>query len=497
MAELVLALDQGTTSSRALVVDRDGKLRGRGKQEFPQLFPRPGWVEHDPEAIWESQLAAARAALRDAQATAAEVAAIGIANQRETTLVWKRASNRPIANAIVWQCRRTAPMCERLARAPFARTVRRRTGLVVDAYFSATKIRWLLDHVPGARRRAARGELAFGTVDSWLAWKLTHGRAHVTDPSNASRTLLFDLARGRFDPALLEWLRIPPQVLPRVVDSSGVVGEAAPDWFGAALPIAGLAGDQQAALFGQGCFAPGAMKCTFGTGSFLLMNTGPTPKASRHRLLTTVAWRRRGVTTYALEGTVFVSGSAIQWLRDRLGVIASAAEVEPLAASVRDSAGVVFVPALAGLGAPHWDMAARGAIFGLTRGVTKAHLARATLEAMAFQTRDVVDCMAADAKVRAQELCVDGGAVRNDLLCQLLADLVGVPVVRPREVETTALGAAWLAGLGVGFWKDERELASLGAVDRRFEPAIARRERDDRHAQWLDAVARVKTGARR
>jgi glycerol kinase len=491
-AELVLALDQGTTSSRAFVVDREGRLRGRGQREFPQLFPKPGWVEHDPEAIWESQLAAARDALTAANATAAEIAAIGIANQRETTLLWERASGRPVANAIVWQCRRTAPMCERLAKAPFARHVRRRTGLVLDAYFSATKLRWLLDHVPGAKRRAARGELAFGTVDSWLIWKLTRGRSHVTDASNASRTLLFDLERRRFEPSLLKWLEIPAELLPGVVDSSGIAGEAAPEWFGAAIPIAGIAGDQQAALFGQGCFAPGMMKCTFGTGSFLLLNTGRRPKASRHRLLTTVAWTRRGATSYALEGSVFVAGSAVQWLRDGLGVIASAAEVEPLAASVKDTAGVVFVPALVGLGAPHWDMAARGAIVGLTRGATKAHLARATLEAMAFQTRDVVDAMESDARVRARELHVDGGAVRNDLLCQFVADLVGVPVVRPKQVETTAIGAAWLAGLGVGLWKDERELAALVEVDRRFEPALSRRERDLRHAAWLAAVARVR-----
>jgi glycerol kinase len=492
MAELILALDQGTTSSRAFVVARDGRLRGQGQREFPQLFPKPGWVEHDPEAIWESQLAAARDALSAANATAAEIAAIGIANQRETTLLWERASGRPVANAIVWQCRRTAPMCERLAKAPFARQVRRRTGLVLDAYFSATKLRWLLDHVPGAKRRAARGELAFGTVDSWLVWKLTRGRAHVTDASNASRTLLFDLERRRFEPSLLKWLKLPAEVLPGIVDSSGVAGEASPEWFGGAIPIAGLAGDQQAALFGQGCFAPGMMKCTFGTGSFLLLNTGRRPKASRHRLLTTVAWTREGAPTYALEGSVFVAGSAVQWLRDGLGVIASAAEIEPLAASVEDTAGVTFVPALVGLGAPHWDMAARGAIVGLTRGATKAHLARATLEAMAFQTRDVVDCMESDSRVRARELRVDGGAVRNELLCQLVADLVGVPVVRPKQVETTAIGAAWLAGLGVGLWKDERELAALSEVDRRFEPRLTRRERDDRHAAWLDAVARVK-----
>jgi glycerol kinase len=493
MAKLVLALDQGTTSSRAFVVDAGGKVRGTSGRDFPQLFPRPGWVEHDPAAIWASQLAAARAALRAARARGRDVAAIGIANQRETTMVWERASGRPIANAIVWQCRRTAPQCERLARAPFARRIREKTGLVLDAYFSASKLAWLLDRVPGARRRAARGELAFGTVDSWLAWQLTRGRAHVTDASNASRTMLFDLQSGRFDPALLRWLRIPPAVLPRVIESSGVVAETAPEWFGAPIPIAGIAGDQQAALFGQGCFAPGSMKCTFGTGSFLLMNTGRTAQASRHRLLTTVAWSRRGATTYALEGSVFVSGAAVQWLRDGLGLIGTAAEVEPLARSVADSGGVVFVPALVGLGAPHWDMAARGAIFGLTRGTTRGHVARATLEAMAFQTRDVVDCMHADARVRTIELCVDGGATRNDLFCQLLADLVGVPVVRPRQVETTAMGAAWLAGLGVGLWKDEAELAALNRPDRRFTPSIARRERDDRHARWLAAVARVKS----
>ncbi len=490
----VLALDQGTTSSRALLFDRDAKVVALAQEEHPQSYPRPGWVEHDPEAIWRTQLRTARAALRDAGAKARDVAAIGVTNQRETTIVWERSTGRAIHPAIVWQCRRTAELCERLRRAGAERLLRRRTGLVADAYFSGTKISWLVDHVAGARRRARRGELAFGTVDAWLLWNLTGGRVHATEPSNASRTLLFDLRRGRFDDELLRLLRVPRPLLPEVRPSCGLFAATEPSLFGGPIPIAGVAGDQQAALFGQGCFEAGTLKATYGTGCFLLLNTGAKPRTSRHGLLTTVAWRKGGSTTYALEGSVFVAGAAVQWLRDGLRVIERTADVEALAASVPDSQGVVFVPAFVGLGAPHWDMEARGAIVGLTRGATKAHLARAALEAMAFQTREVVESMEKDAGLRVRELKVDGGAVRNDLLCQLLADLTGRRIVRPKQTETTALGAARLAGLAVGFWKDERELARLERIDRRFDPRISRPERERRFSAWLRAVRQVRAG---
>jgi glycerol kinase len=473
--------------------DRGGRLHALAQREHPQHYPRPGWVEHDPEAIWRTQLATAREALRRARATARDVAAIGIANQRETTLLWDRGSGRALHPAIVWQCRRTADRCETLRRAGVEPRIRAKTGLVGDAYFSGTKLSWLLDEVAGARRRAQRGELAFGTVDTWLLWKLTGGRVHATEPSNASRTLLFDLRRGCFDDELLELLHVPRAVLPEILPSCGLFGTSEARLLGAPLPIAGVAGDQQAALFGQACFEPGTVKCTFGTGAFLLLNTGTTPRRSRHGLLTTVAWKRGATTSYALEGSVFVAGAAVQWLRDQLGVIDRAADIERLAASVPDSAGVVFVPAFVGLGAPHWDMAARGAILGLTRGATKAHLARATLEAMAFQTRDLLDCMERDAGAPIRELRVDGGATSNDLLCQLVADLCGKTVVRPRQRETTALGAAFLAGLGVGFWKDERALAACWRPDRAFRPRLSARERDARHTQWRAALARVRT----
>jgi glycerol kinase len=497
---LVLALDQGTTSSRALVFDRDGDVVALAQQEHPQSFPKPGWVEHDPAAIWRTQLSTARAALAKARVSARDVAAIGIANQRETTIVWERATGRAIHPAIVWQCRRTADRCAQLRRRrdrngrSLAHVISRKSGLVVDAYFSATKVAWILDHVRGARRRARRGELAFGTVDSWLLWNLTKGRVHATDPSNASRTMLFDLRRGRFDDELLNSLCVPREVLPEVRPSSGLFGASDRELFGSPIPVTGVAGDQQAALFGQCCFAPGTLKCTFGTGAFLLLQTGAKPVASRNGLLTTVAWSRAGDPLhYALEGSVFVAGAAVQWLRDGLGVIERSSEVRELAASVPDSGGVVFVPAFVGLGAPHWDSGARGAILGLTRGSTKAHLARATLEAIAFQTRDLVDAMERDARAPIRELRVDGGAARDDLLCQIVADLTGRAVVRPRQTETTALGAAFLAGLAVGLWRDERELATRWRLDRRFEPTLTRRERDARHAPWLDALERVRS----
>ncbi|MBX3276658.1 MAG: glycerol kinase GlpK [Acidobacteria bacterium] len=493
MPNYILALDQGTTSSRAILFDRAGRIVQIAQQEFQQIYPRAGWVEHDPESIWLSQLACARQALAQAEIRAEDVAAIGITNQRETTILWDRSSDQAVYNAIVWQCRRTAPLCEELKHEGFDKTIRRKTGLVTDAYFSGTKVRWILDNVKGARKRAERGELAFGNVDTWLIHRLSGGRAHVTDPSNASRTLLYDIRRGRWDAEILDHLRVPESLLPEVKSSSEVYAETEPSLLGAPIPIAGDAGDQQAALFGQACFKPGMLKNTYGTGCFLLMNTGEKATASRTGLLTTVGWERDGKTEYALEGSVFIAGAAVQWLRDGLGLIAQAAETEALATSVSDNHGVYFVPAFVGLGAPYWDQNARGAIVGLTRGSTRAHLARAALEAMAYQTRDVVECMQRDSGIKVRELRVDGGATKNDFLCQFQADLLGVPVVRPVVTETTALGAAYLAGLAVGFWKNAREIASQWQVEKRFEPRIKRSERDRLYSGWLEAVARVRS----
>ena len=493
MPNYVLALDQGTTSSRAILFDRAGRIVSVGQQEFPQIFPQAGWVEHNPEDIWNSQLYCAREALSKANVAAEDVAAIGITNQRETTVVWNRATDRAIHNAIVWQCRRTAPICEKLKKEKFDRVIRRKTGLVTDAYFSGTKVAWLLDNVKDARKRATAGELAFGTVDSWLIHRLSGGRAHVTDVSNASRTLLYDIRRQQWDSEILKKLRIPAAVLPQVRASSEVYAETAPDLLGAPIPIAGIAGDQQAALFGQACFKPGMMKNTYGTGCFLLMNTGETANASKTGLLTTIAWRTGSRTEYALEGSVFVAGAAVQWLRDGLGIIANAADTEALATSVSDTQGVYFVPAFVGLGAPYWDQDARGALVGLTRGATRAHIARAALEAMAYQTRDVVECMQKDSGIKAKELRVDGGATRNDFLCQFQADILGIPVVRPVITETTALGAAYLAGLAVGFWKNEKEIASQWQQEKRFEPKMKKSDRDRLYAGWQAAVARVRS----
>lgn len=492
MPDYILALDQGTTSSRAILFDRAGRVAGVAQQEFPQIFPQAGWVEHHPEDIWQSQLATARQVLAANNVEAREIAAIGITNQRETTIVWERATGQPIHNAIVWQCRRTAPLCEKLKNEKFDRVIRRKTGLVTDAYFSGTKVSWLLDHVKGARRRAEDGELAFGTVDSWLIYKLSGGRAHLTDVSNASRTLLYDIRKQRWDAEILDRLRVPAAVLPGVRSSSEVYAETDPDLFGVPIRIAGDAGDQQAALFGQACFKPGMMKNTYGTGCFLLMNTGEEAKASKNGLLTTIAWRTGGAIEYALEGSVFIAGAAVQWLRDGLGIIANAADTEALATSVADNGGVYFVPAFVGLGAPYWDMSARGAIVGLTRGATRAHLARAALEAMAYQTRDVVECMEKDSGIKAKELRVDGGATRNDFLCQFQADILGLPVVRPVITETTALGAAYLAGLAVGFWKSKREIATQWQVEKRFEPRMKKSEREQLYEGWREAVARVR-----
>ncbi|MFO1360914.1 MAG: glycerol kinase GlpK [Burkholderiales bacterium] len=487
----VLALDQGTTSSRAIVFDEAGAVRGLAQREFRQLFPQPGWVEHDPEEIWRAQLAVAQEALANARVAARDLAAIGIANQRETTVLWERATGAPLANAIVWQDRRTAAACDRLQADGAADWVRAKTGLVLDPYFSATKLAWLLDAIPGARARAARGELAFGTIDAWLAWKLTHGRLHVTDVTNASRTLLFDIGHGRWDDALLELFRVPREVLPAVHASSAVLGECAPDLLGAAVPLAGIAGDQQAALFGQGCHGPGLAKNTYGTGCFMLLHTGAERIRSAAGLVTTAA-ASSGAAEYALEGSVFVAGAVVQWLRDGLKLIASAAEIEALARSVPDAGGVCLVPAFTGLGAPHWDAYARGAMLGLTRGTTAAHLARAALESIAFQAAEVLGAMERDAGTRLAELRVDGGATANALLMQFQADLLGVPVVRPRVLETTALGAAYLAGLAVGVWPDRAALAARWERERVFEPAMPRDEAHARRAQWARAVERAK-----
>ncbi|MEI6464202.1 MAG: glycerol kinase GlpK, partial [Verrucomicrobiota bacterium] len=483
-------LDQGTTSSRAIVFDRQGAIVAVAQQEFRQIFPRPGWVEHDANEIWATQSQVATAALAKAQLTAGDIAAIGITNQRETTVVWDRATGKPICHAIVWQDRRTAGACDRLKKAGKAALIRRKTGLVVDAYFSGTKLQWILQNIPGAKARAARGELAFGTVDAWLVWNLTGGRVHVTDVSNASRTMLFNLKTCDWDDDLLTLFGIPRSILPSVRGSSEVYGET--HLLGAAIPIAGIAGDQQAALFGQVCTKPGMVKNTYGTGCFMLMNTGPQPIASKNNLLTTVAWRINGRTEYALEGSIFIAGAVVQWLRDGLGIIKSSDEVEALAAQVPDTGGAYLVPAFAGLGAPHWDQYARGLVAGLTRGTTAAHLARAALEGIAYQVHDVLHAMQSDSGIKLRELRVDGGACANNLLMQFQADLLGVPVVRPKIAETTALGAAYLAGLAVGYWKDQTEIAVQWQADRRFGPAMKPAARKKLLAGWNKALVRAQ-----
>jgi glycerol kinase len=493
----VLALDQGTSGSTALIVDPEGRVRARGYAELPQHFPRPGWVEHDPAEIWETTQLAAQAALKTAGVAGREVGAVGITNQRETTLLWERASGTPVHRAIVWQCRRTAEMCDRLRRDGHEARVRRITGLVLDAYFSGTKLRWLLDHVPGARPRAERGDLAFGTVDSWLLWKLTGGGVHATDVSNASRTLLFDLGKVDWSPEMLGVLGVPASVLPRVQSSVGSFGESVElGWLPRGVPITGIAGDQQAALFGQACYQAGMAKNTYGTGGFVLLNTGEAPVASGHGLVTTIAWRIGSTTTYALEGSIFIAGAAVQWLRDGLGVIRTAAESEALAGSVADTGGVYFVPAFVGLGAPYWDMYARGTVVGLTRGTTAAHLVRAALEAIAYQSRDVLEAMAADAGFPARQLRVDGGAAANDFLCQFQADILGIPVLRPAVVETTGLGAAYLAGLSAGLWSSLDALAGRTTIARTFAPAMDAAARAERYEGWRRAVERARAWAR-
>jgi glycerol kinase len=492
VSRFVLALDQGTTSSRAILFDSRGQPAATAHREFTQHFPQPGWVEHDAEEIWASQLATVQQVLAEAGAGVADLAAIGVTNQRETCVLWERASGVPVAPAIVWQDRRTAGECERLASLGYEAAVERRTGLRLDPYFSATKLAWLLEHVPGARSRAERGELAFGTVDSWLIFKLTAGRAHVTDVTNASRTLLLDLESAAWSEPMLELFNIPRACLPTVLATSLHPREAPQaELGGARIPITGIVGDQQAALFGQACFARGTAKNTYGTGCFVLMNTGHAPTHSRHRLVSTIAWQRDR-RTYALEGSVFVAGAVVQWLRDALGLIGTAAEVEALAASVPDAGGVHFVPAFTGLGAPHWQPQARAAILGLTRGSGRAHLARAALEAIAFQSTEVLRAMEADCGQAIIELRVDGGASANNLLMQFQADLLGVPVVRPVITETTALGAAYLAGLGAGFWGSEEEVTANWRVDRRFEPQRSRDWAQQSMFDWSQAVQRVR-----
>ncbi len=494
MPQAVLALDQGTTGSTALVFSRAGTVLARAYAELTQSYPQPGWVEHDPEEIWTTTLAVASHALAAAGVGPGELTAIGITNQRETTVVWDRATGVPVHPAIVWQSRQTAAICEQLKAAGHERLIRARTGLVVDAYFSGTKIRWILDTVPGARARAESGELAFGTIDTWLLWKLTGGRVHVTDPTNASRTLLFDIHRRQWDPELLRIIEVPAALLPEVRPSAGVFGRTvAVGGVEAGVAIAGIAGDQQAALFGQGCWQPGMAKNTYGTGCFVMMSLGKDDPISAGGLLTTAACDAAGGPAYALEGSIFIAGAAIQWLRDELRLIATAAESESVARSVADTGGVYVVPAFAGLGAPYWDMKARGAIVGLTRGSNRAHLVRATLESLAYQTRDVIEVMNRDSGIPIRELRVDGGAAANDFLMQFQADLLGVPVERPALLDTTGAGAAFLAGLAVGFWRSPEEVAGVRRRERLFLPRMAEPERARLYAGWLEAVERVRS----
>jgi len=488
----VLALDQGTTGSTALVVDADGALRAKGYAELPQHFPQPGWVEHDPAQIWTTTVQAVSEAVTVGGITPAEIAAVGITNQRETAIVWERASGRPVHHAIVWQCRRTAAICDRLKADGAEPEIRRKTGLVVDPYFSGTKIRWMLDHDPALRPRAERGELCFGTVDTWLLWQLTGGAVHATDPSNASRTLCYDIHRRRWDEGLCRLLGVPMALLPEVKPSAGIFGETAKaGWLPGGIPVAGIAGDQQAALFGQACVEPGMAKNTYGTGCFALLNTGERAVTSTQGLLTTVAWTVEGRTTYALEGAVFIAGAAVQWLRDGLGIVREAAETQALAQSVPDTGGVYLVPAFVGLGAPYWDPYARGTIVGITRGTTRAHLARAALEAIAYQSRDVLDTMNRESGVPLTALRVDGGAAANDFLCQFQADVLGVEVLRPSVTETTGLGAAYLAGVGAGLW-NSRDLGRRWKLDRRFTPTMPDSAREAAYAGWRRAVERAR-----
>jgi glycerol kinase len=491
----ILSLDQGTSSSKAFLFDREGRIVGQAARDFRQIYPRSGWVEHDAEEIWTSQLEAARAAIAESGVRVENIDAVGITNQRETTVAWDALTGKPLCNAIVWQCRRTASRCTELKERGVDALLKKRTGLVTDAYFSATKAEWMLENIPGLRTRADRGEVRFGTVDSWLVYRLTGGRLHITDYTNASRTLLFDIHRLDWDEELLRIFGIHPSTLPKPVPSSGVVGETEPDLFGRGIPIAGIAGDQQAALFGQTAFHPGQAKNTYGTGCFMLLNTGRRAVPSKN-LLTTVAWGIGGTVDYALEGSVFVAGAAIQWLRDELAVIKDAAESERLALSIPDSGGVFFVPAFVGLGAPYWDPFARGTIIGLTRGTGRAEITRAALEAIAFQTRDVLETMRRDSGIELEVLGVDGGAAVNDFLCQFQSDMLGVAVERPAVPETTALGAAYLAGIATGFWGGREEIVRNHRIGKRFTPSMDEGERGRRYEEWLRAVERSRAWAR-
>jgi glycerol kinase len=488
----VLAIDQGTTSSRAIIFDHAGGIKSVAQREFKQYYPKPGWVEHDANEIWSTQAGVVAEATAKAGLSGADLAAIGITNQRETTVVWERDTGEPICPAIVWQDRRTAEFCDELKQQGLANLIQQKTGLVLDAYFSGTKLKWILDNVSGARKKAEAGKLAFGTVDTWLAWKLTNGAVHITDPSNASRTLLYNIHTNQWDTELLKLFTIPESLLPQVKASSEIYAETAPQIFASRVPLAGIAGDQQAALFGQMCLRPGMLKNTYGTGAFMMFNTADKPITSKNNLLTTIAWKLDGKVTYALEGSIFIAGAVVQWLRDGLGLIKTSAEIEPLARSVPDSGGVYLVPAFAGLGAPHWDGFARGTITGLTRGTTAGHLARAALESIAFQTADVLQAMEADSGIKVKELRVDGGATVNDHLMQFQADILGVPLVRPKVTETTALGAACLAGLATGVWEDTRELEKQWQMQREFRPAMDAAKVAELKHGWQKAVGCAK-----
>ena len=493
MEKFILAMDQGTTSSKAFLVNHRGEILGESGYPLTQHYPKPGWVEHDPMEIWESQKAACLDVMAKTGVKPKEIETIGITNQRETTVVWERDTGRPITNAIVWQCRRTSNLCEALKRSGKEESLREKTGLAVDAYFSGTKLQWILENIPEASRRATRGELCFGTVDSWLVYKLTGGKLHVTDFSNASRTMLYNIHSLAWDSEILNWLGIPSHLLPAVRNSSEIYGQTSPDLFGgASIPISAIVGDQQAALFGQGCFNSGSVKNTYGTGCFVVANTGDRPVPSPDGLLTSLGWGLGNRVTYVLEGSIFIAGAAVQWLRDEIGLIQDSGEIESLARKVDDNGGVYFVPAFVGLGAPHWDMYARGTICGITRGTKAAHLARAIIESMAYQTRDVITCMEKDAGCRLEQLRVDGGAAENNLLVQFQADILGIPVMRPKNLQTTALGAGYLAGLATGFWKGLEELGELETAGELFQPTMSEGERNERYRTWLKLVEMAK-----